>query len=98
MPQTSVCEACGGVFREREDVWGSGGPRGSIAAGLTAGLFGSTGVGASSGTMGSVGMGIGTASRRTSIARDMHGDLVRSVVLGKEFVVSGSYDQSIKVG
>ena len=42
--------------------------------------------------------GVGPASRRASMARDMHGDLVRSVALGKEFVVSGSYDQSIKVG
>ena len=31
-------------------------------------------------------------------ARCVHGDLVRSVVLGEDFVLSGSYDLSIKVG
>lgn len=36
-----------------------------------------------------------------SEATDMpstHGDLVRSVALGADFVVSGSYDLTIKVG
>lgn len=31
-------------------------------------------------------------------SRCVHGDLVRSVALGQDFVVSGSYDLSIKVG
>ena len=30
--------------------------------------------------------------------RCVHGDLVRSVALGQDFVLSGSYDLSIKVG
>ncbi|THH05028.1 hypothetical protein EW145_g5101 [Phellinidium pouzarii] len=37
-------------------------------------------------------------SRRTSVAAsEMHSDLVRSVAIGSDFVLSGSYDQSIKV-
>ena len=31
-------------------------------------------------------------------SRCVHGDLVRSVALGQDFVLSGSYDLSIKVG
>ena len=31
------------------------------------------------------------------MASEMHSDLVRSVALGDDFVLSGSYDQSIKV-
>ena len=31
-------------------------------------------------------------------SRCVHGDLVRSVALGRDFVLSGSYDLSIKVG
>jgi F-box and WD-40 domain protein 1/11 len=74
---SGICEACGGLFRERED--GHSNPRASI-----------------SGHLSTLNGGVGSASRRTSMARDMHGDLVRSVALGKEFVVSASYDQSIK--
>ena len=31
-------------------------------------------------------------------SRCVHGDLVRSVALGQDFVLSGSYDLSVKVG
>ena len=31
------------------------------------------------------------------MASEMHNDLVRSVALSDDFVLSGSYDQSIKV-
>lgn len=52
---------------------------------------------------GAVGEGVGTKrrcvqNRRASVvASEMHNDLVRSVALGPDFVLSGSYDQSIKV-
>lgn len=45
-----------------------------------------------------VGAGGATEPRRASVAAtEAHTDLVRSVALGADFVVSGSYDQSIKV-
>ena len=44
------------------------------------------------------GGGGGSQSRRASVAAsDAHTDLVRSVAIGSDFVLSGSYDQSIKV-
>lgn len=46
-------------------------------------------------TGGAVGGGNGRGLGRT---RCVHADLVRSVTLGEEFVLSGSYDLSIKVG
>lgn len=44
-------------------------------------------------------MGEATDSVRgaVDVARCIHGDLVRTVALGEEFVLSGSYDLSIKV-
>lgn len=36
-------------------------------------------------------------SGAAGISRCVHGDLVRSVALGAEFVLSGSYDLTIKV-
>ncbi|KAL5511332.1 hypothetical protein ACEPAH_4548 [Sanghuangporus vaninii] len=39
----------------------------------------------------------GTSRRASSVVSEMHTDLVRSVALGPDFVLSGSYDQSIKV-
>lgn len=52
------------------------------------------------GRVGSIGLGVmdNQANRRASVAAsETHTDLVRSVALGSEFVLSGSYDQSIKV-
>lgn len=52
---------------------------------------------------GAVGEGVGTERRCVQIRRasvlasEVHSDLVRSVALGPDFVLSGSYDQSIKV-
>ena len=39
----------------------------------------------------------GSGGRLNGAARCMHTDLVRTVALGEEFVLSGSYDLSIKV-
>ena len=36
--------------------------------------------------------------RASSIVSEIHTDLVRSVALGPDFVLSGSYDQTVKVG
>ncbi|KII88226.1 hypothetical protein PLICRDRAFT_110866 [Plicaturopsis crispa FD-325 SS-3] len=46
---------------------------------------------------GSATAGNGGAGATAAGVRCVHGDLVRSVALGEDFIVSGSYDQSIKV-
>ncbi|KAJ7706891.1 WD40-repeat-containing domain protein [Mycena rosella] len=56
-----------------------------------------TGAGAVCTACGSAGTGAAAHPPRSAVQRSVHADLVRSVALGEDFVLSGSYDLSIKV-